>query len=209
MNSFMTSRKFWLTALSFLTIGFTALVFLWLSKTKPLPVLGEAGEFQLTERSGRIVRRDELAEKVWIANFIFTRCGGICPMMTAKMRDLQNELRGLENIRFVSFSVDPERDTPEVLQKYAGHFSADKDKWLFLTGDKEQLFKLSEQHFRLGVSDIPEDEREAADQSVNHSSKFVLVDRGGKIRNYYDSEDAAAMRRLAEDAKLLARGLSN
>jgi protein SCO1 len=169
-----------------------------------LPVLGEVAGFEFTERNGEKKTLADLRGKVWIADFIFTRCAGICPLMSGKMAKIQKELKASPGIRFVSFSVDPEYDTPEVLKRYAERYQADAERWFFLTGDKKQIFDLSLQHFRLGVGDIPEEDREALDQAVQHSSKFVLVDGEGKIRGYYSSEDEASLVKLAADAKELA-----
>lgn len=205
MSGILKQRSFWFGAL---LIG-TSAVILFLSQgrpltKKPLPVYGQVVEFSLTERSGRIVTLGDLKGKTWIADFIFTRCAGICPMMSSKMLRLQQMLQNRPDIRLVSFSVDPARDTPEVLETYAKRFQADPERWLFLTGDKAQIFKLSEQHFHLGVADIPESERQDdLDQSVSHSSKFALVDPEGQIRGYYASEDESAMQQLVRDAKEL------
>lgn len=199
----LRQRSFWFLILFVLTT--LALIAAGTLHWKPreLPVYGEIRDFRLTERSGRTVTQQDLDGKIWIADFIFTRCGGICPMMSAKMRAVQEKLKHYPDVRFVSFSVDPEYDTPEVLTKYAQHFSADPQKWLFLTGDKQQLFNLSSQHFHLGVGEIPPAEREAPDQSVDHSSKFALVDAEGKIRGYYASEDAGFLDQLARDVNHL------
>ncbi len=163
-------------------------------------VLGEVGDFTLTERGGKTVSRADLLGKVWIADFIFTRCAGICPLMSGKMKILQDRIGSKENLRFVSFSVDPEYDTPEVLAKYAERYKADPEKWIFLTGDKKTIHGLSLQHFHLGVGDIPEEERSAPDQMVSHSSRFVLVDGAGKIRGYYNTDEPSALEKLAADA---------
>lgn len=169
----------------------------------PLPVLGEIKEFDLMERSGRSVNAAELKGRVWIADFFFTHCAGPCPLMSSGMRKLQEELAGDADVRLLSFSVDPERDTPEVLTEYAARYEAKGEKWLFLTGDKKQVYDLAEQHFHLGVGEIPEEEREAADQSVRHSTKFVLLDRSLRIRGYYDSENPQSIEQLIKDAKTL------
>lgn len=205
MTSPLRPRSLWLIVLTVFTAAAIFLVSKIHLSPSALPVYGTVEDFSLTERSGKKVTLADLKGRVWIADFIFTRCGGICPMMSAKMRTLQEHFKNQPGIRFVSFSVDPERDTPQVLTKYATHFNADTGKWLFLTGDKEQLFNLSEQHFHLGVSDIPLAEREAPDQSVNHSSKFALVDGQGKIRGYYASEEEASLGQLQKDAERLLK----
>ena len=166
--------------------------------TEPdLTVYGTAPEFSLTERSNRTVTRQELAGKVWIADFIFTNCGGVCPLMTAQMRKLQDQLP--TDIHFVSFSVDPANDTPEILADYAARNGADPNRWLFLTGDRDTMFKVSKEGFKLAVDDTMGTEQEP----ITHSTRFVLVDRQGQIRGYYGMEDADAMSRLIADARKL------
>lgn len=161
-----------------------------------LPVFGNIPDFTLTERSNRTVQREDLAGSIWVADFIFTRCGGICPVMSANMRKLQDMLPA--DVRFLSFSVDPEYDTPAVLADYADRFGADRDRWLFLTGDQQALYKLSSEGFKLAVAN---DGSEA--EPITHSSRFVLIDREGQIRGYYGMDDKGSLGRLAEDARQL------
>jgi protein SCO1/2 len=167
------------------------------ARKEPLPVMGAVPEFSLTAQDGRAVTRAQLNGKVWIADFIFTRCAGMCPNMTGEMRRLQQKLPSA--IHFVSFSVDPAADTPEVLAAYAAKNGADLSRWFFLTGDKEALFKLSMEGFKLAVDDTIGTPVEP----VTHSSRFVLVDQEGNIRGYYGMEDDGAMERLMADAERL------
>ena len=160
----------------------------------------------MIQANGKNFSRSDLEGKVWIADFIFTHCAGICPLMSAKMSSLVQELGALPGMRFVSFSVDPERDTPEVLAKYAERYKAPAERWFFLTGDKAQIYRLSSQHFHLGVAEISPEEREALDQSVRHSAKFVLVDKRGQIRGYYDTDEQNGGAKLIQDTRLLLAG---
>src|SRR5262249_29874332 len=96
----------------------------------PRPVLGEVGDLPLTDQDGREVRRQELAGKLWVASFIFTRCAGPCTKVTQNMARVQNHLGRYDELRFVTFTVDPEYDTPEVLRAYAERFQADPKRWL-------------------------------------------------------------------------------
>jgi protein SCO1 len=139
-----------------------------------------------------------LRGRVWIADFIFTRCTGPCPLLTANMARLQKELP--PSIGLLSFTVDPDHDEPEVLTLYARKFSADAQRWFFVTGDKPALLKLFREGFALAVA---EDPRAAPGQSIAHSTKLALIDREGRIRGYYDGDDAAALERLARDARRL------
>ena len=172
-----------------------------------LPVLGEIPDFTLTERSGGAIRRSDLNGQVLIADFVFTRCAGVCPLMSAKMKRLQTIFQDEAGIRFISFSADPDYDKPEVLREYAERYEADPEKWLFLTGDKEKIYELSLQHFHLGIGEIPEEAQELRGQTIRHSSKFVLLDPKGQIRGYYDTEGPSGFKQLIQDAGvLLGRG---
>jgi protein SCO1 len=172
-----------------------------LSRRPEPPRYSTVPDFRLVERSGRALALGDLRGRVWIADFIFTQCGGICPAMTARMARLRGEVP--KGVGFVSFSVDPVRDTPEVLARYAQTFRAD-ESWLFVTGAQKDLHDLSIAGFKLAAMEVPEGERSpGGDGPFLHSSKFVLVDGEGTIRGYYDSTDEAAMRALAADAGAL------
>lgn len=167
---------------------------------EPPPVLGEVPDFALVNRDGQTVRRADLAGAPWIADFIFTRCGAACPMMSLRMARLERELPRDLGLRFVSFSVDPEYDTPKVLQDYAESFGA-PGRWLFLTGDKRAIHRLSKEGFKLAVDDTtPVNE----DEPILHSTRFVLVDGEGRIRGYYEAFDEDAVKKLMRDVEALA-----
>jgi protein SCO1/2 len=179
--------------------GFICIFLLLLSACggPALPEYSAVPDFALTERSGREVTRQELSGHVWIADFIFTRCSGICPAMSSNMKKLQERLP--KEIRLVSFSVDPEHDTLEVLTEYARRYEADPERWLFLTGDTPTMQKLSVEGFKLAMDPTSGTKIEP----ILHSSRFVLVDRKGKIRGYYGMEDPDALDRLAADVRKL------
>lgn len=162
-----------------------------------LPRLGTLPAFQLVERSGRPLTSASLRGKIWVSDFIFTTCGGACPAMTARMARLRREVP--DEVVFVSFTVDPAHDTPEALSRYAASFKAD-DRWLFVTGPQKELYKLSTDGFKLAAMEVPPEEQKAGgDGPFLHSSKFVLVDRFGDIRGYYDSTDEDEMNELMAD----------
>jgi protein SCO1/2 len=170
-----------------------------------LQVFGTVPDFTLTERSGRQAQLSELRGKVWIANFIYTSCPDTCPLQTAELRDVQKEFEKEKDLRAVSITVDPKRDTPGVLAKYAERFHADRERWLFLTGDEDAIYSLAQQGFRLGVAEIPEAKRERADATHAHSPRFVLVDRQARIRGYYPATEPEALRRMRSDLSKLLR----
>lgn len=171
---------------------------------RTLPVYQEVVPFHLISQKGEAFTRESLAGKIWIADFIFTRCAGPCPVMTNHLKEIAARLPEAD-MRFISFSVDPDYDVPERLSSYAEKFGADTQRWTFLTGDKLTIRGLSMQNFYLGVSEVPEAEREAPDQVVTHSTKFVLVDRLGRIRGYYDGMDPESLKLLVKDAGVLLR----
>jgi len=183
----------------------------------PLPRLGALPAFSLVERSGRPVTLDSLRGRPWVADFIFTQCAGACPAMTARLARLRTEVPG--DVSFVSFTVDPAHDTPEVLARYAAAFRPDP-RWLLVTGAQKDLYALSTAGFKLAAMEVPPEERDsqgglggaerppaqtaseglsperAYDGPFLHSAKFILVDGGGEIRGYYDSDDEDDMKDL-------------
>lgn len=163
------------------------------------PFISSVPAFTLVERSGRALARDDLAGQPWVADFIFTRCTGMCPALSARMAQLRRQIRaaGLQ-ARLVSFSVDPANDTPEVLREYAAHFDAGDD-WLFATGDRNALYDLISQGFRLSVADRTPGAAGDTGELITHSDRFVLVDGDGNIRGYYHGSDEDAVPRLLRD----------
>ena len=162
-----------------------------------VPVMGWVPDFSLTEANGSTIHRGDLLGKVWIASFLFTRCAEACPLLMRHEVRLLPELPPRDDLRLVSFSVDPDRDTPRVLTEYARSFGADRNRWFFLTGDKKQIYHLSIDGFRLAALEADP----AKEMPILHSAKLVLVDRHGAIRGYYDSADEVEMRKLVRDAR--------
>ncbi len=157
--------------------------------------------FKFTERSGREVSQAELADDVWIASFIFTRCPTSCPRVSEAIGKLQSgPLKG-SNVKFVSFSVDPDFDTPEVLKKYGEKVGADPQRWLFLTGPKDQVYGLILNGFHLSVAENPTADPKTGAEQVAHSDRLALVDRGSRVIGIYSSSDADALKALAAKAK--------
>lgn len=170
------------------------------------PDLGPAPSFTLVSDQGKEFSSSSLAGAPWIADFIFLRCEGQCPQMTAKMVQLTKDLPAATGIRFVSFDVDPEHDTVDGMAAYAAKYGADPARWRFLRGERAVLRSISRDGFKLAVEDAPEGSGSAAVEPILHSARFVLVDGAGRWRGAYDSDDADAMRRLRDDARKLAAG---
>ena len=165
---------------------------------------GAVPDFKLTERSGKDVAMGDLRGKIWIADFIYTTCTDTCPLQTAAMAQLQKEFAAQSAVQFVSVSVDPERDTPQVLSAYADKHEANRQRWYFLTGQRDQVIKLIRDGFHLSVAALPD----SAEQSgmIPHSPRFVLIDRQSHIRGYYDSRELAGLARLKNDIETLLKG---
>jgi protein SCO1/2 len=172
-------------------------------RAAPLPVRGHVPAFTLTDATGAAFSRQSLAGTVWIANFIFTRCPDICPAFTAKMAEVQAATASAgPRLRLVSFSVDPAYDTPARLSTYAAQHGADPARWSFLTGPPDAVRAAVEQGLKVYMEQKGET---GGVPQIGHGSHFVLVDRQGDIRGYYDMNDADAVTRVVRDARRLLR----
>lgn len=169
-----------------------------------LPLLGEVPAFALTAHTGQPLTLQDLRGKIWVANFFFTSCQSICPIMQENMVEVQKAFAGNPAVQIVSFTVDPERDTVSVLREYARRKGAIPDKWLFVTGAKKDIYHLARKGFKLAADDVPE-EIQGTRHDFIHSEKFVLVDAGGRIRGYYSGLDMEQVHRLIEDVQKLLR----
>jgi protein SCO1/2 len=169
------------------------------NRPEPPPVLGEVPDFALTNRDGRTIQRSDLIGEPYVVDFIFTRCAASCPMMTLRMARLNRDLPPDLTVRLVSFTVDPDYDTPAVLERYAQSFKAPQ-RWLFLTGPRAEIYRLIQEGFKLAV-----DAGGPQDEPILHSTRFVLVDGEGDIRGYYEAFDEPSMKKLRRDLDSLRR----
>ncbi len=159
----------------------------------PLDDFGVVPPFVLTGQDGRPFQATSLDGHVWVADFIYTSCAGICPRMTSQMHEVQKALAQQPDVQLVSFTVDPANDTPERLAEYAREHSAKTAVWHFLTGPPPALQKLDRDVFKLGN----------VDGSLQHSSRFVLCDQHRHIRGYYDTSESDSITRLLVDIQRL------
>ncbi len=150
----------------------------------PPPTLGAFPDFAMTDQGGRSVHVADLRGRPWVADFIFTRCGDVCPLLTEEMVKLRKDT----GVRAVSFSVDPDYDTPAVLTEYAAAHHAD---WTFLTGPVDAVAEGA----KLALQRDPS---KPAPVSILHGSRFILVDADGKIRGYYDTDEEGRARIRAD-----------
>jgi protein SCO1 len=163
------------------------------------PAAPSLGRFQLEERSGRTVRAADLANRVAIVSFIFTRCPLSCPRISGVMKSLQGRLAGT-NVLLVSLSVDPEHDTPTVLSEYAQRFGAAPDRWWFLTGPKATIYDLIGDRFKLPLREAGPADPATGTEAISHSDRLALVDRG-RIVGLFESDDPAAVDALLVQAR--------
>ncbi len=182
--------------LNALLLLFTAFQYFSRNTTaKTLPVLGRVSHFSLVDIEGKPFGQTDLKEKIWIANFFFTSCAGICPILSSRMASLNRSFELEKDIHLISFTVNPEQDSPEILSEYARRFKANTKKWHFLTGSREILTQIAVQSFKLG--DIKE--------PIFHSAYICLVDREGRIRGYYDGMNKEEINRLFKEAAFLLK----
>ncbi len=167
-------------------------------------ILGEVPEFAFVSQAGVAFGKAELLGKVSIANFIFTRCRTVCPVFTMKMQRVAEQTS--DDIQLLSISVDPEYDTPERLAAYAKEHGADTKRWHFLTGDAKQVrdtvagaLKISMENQGLDEDGIPD---------IVHGGHFVLLDGMGRIRGYYNSDDAERIQIMIKHATWLTQQVS-
>jgi protein SCO1/2 len=170
-----------------------------------LDVLGEVPDFAFTDQTGAPVRAADLRGRVQVASFLFTRCPTICPTSAMKLKRIGERLAGRSAaVDLVSFSVDPEHDTPEVLAAFAARYGADPARWRFLTGPPAAIRAAIEGGFKIAV------DRGAAladgTPTIVHGTHYVLLDKQLRIRGYYDSDEPTRLDQLVADAIRLSRG---
>jgi protein SCO1/2 len=166
---------------------------------RTLQSYGNSPPFHLTNQDSRPFGSAQLAGKIWIADFIFTACPGPCPMISSRMSELQKPLKNTD-VHLISFTVDPEKDTPEVLRGYAEKLQAEPGRWDFLTGPKSAIYDVSSHGFKLAVADGTQE-----NGTPVHSTRIVLVDRRGVIRGYYDATAPDTVTKLLADTNHLLR----
>jgi len=185
-----------------LLVGYNYMLFYNESFTRSnqMPPVQEVPGFALQDQTGTTVTKQDFFGEPWVANFIFTRCPGPCGLLSERMQVLQERLP--ESVRLVSFTVDPEFDTPMVLSDYAAANEAREGRWFFLTGNRDIMRHLITKGFRLTVAE--NDEAMASEHGLfMHSTHFVLVDGRGMIRRYYQGTEAEALEQLENDVAWL------
>jgi protein SCO1/2 len=207
MNASTSSRVATLWKVILIAIPIVTLaVLLWLRqlevnalRQRTVSSYGMVPEFVLVNQDGQNFGSTQLRGKIWIADFIYTTCPGPCPMISSRMSELQKPLEKTD-VHLVSFSVDPAKDTPQVLRGYAEKLQAEPGRWDFLTGPQSTIYDLSRNGFKLAVSDGREEKGIPV-----HSTRMILVDRHGVIRGYYDAAEVDAVTKLVADTTHLLR----
>ncbi|MDP7504094.1 MAG: SCO family protein [Nitrospinota bacterium] len=172
------------------------IAYLWLvTKSEPLPVLGSIPEFNMTDSRGEPFGYNDLHGNIWVADFIFTTCAGPCPVMSSEMAVVHQEFIEDEKIKTVSYTVNPDIDTPEVLADYAEQYYANTEQWHFLTAPYEDIQSIIANGFKMG--DIEE--------IVFHSTRFALVDKEMNIRGYYIGTETEDIEKLKKDIRRLKK----
>ena len=175
-----------------------------LNVTEPAPMWDPKGiaDFEFTERSGENVSKKDLLGQPWVVGFVFTRCAGPCPRVTGQMKKLVDDM-GEAKFRLVTMTVDPDYDTPEVLTRYATFFDAPQEKWLFLTGEKEKLYRYVGESFKMPVKEMEGEDRKPG-YEVLHTTNLLLVDAKGVVQGKYNALVPEEMAKLRRDLKKLA-----
>jgi protein SCO1/2 len=153
-----------------------------------LPVIGPVAGFTLTNQDGQVTTLADLSNRVWIADIIFTRCAGSCPVMSKQMESLQDALPPASRTRLVTLTTDPDFDTPPVLKKYGERYGANSNRWTFLTGTKSEIGQLAAYSLKLSAVAVkPEDRQNPADLFI-HSTIFVIVDQHARLRGTFETQ---------------------
>jgi protein SCO1/2 len=170
-------------ALAFVSAGLNRRV----AQGRHLPVYSEIQDFNLTNQNGAAISLADLRGHVWISDIIFSRCPGPCLRMSRQMQELQTSLSPRSRTRLVSLTTDPDFDSPPVLVEYGRRFQADTNRWMFLTGTKAQLGGLAMGGLKLSAVGKSPAERESADDLFIHSTRFVIIDKRGRLRGVFDT----------------------
>ena len=185
-------RTLWIGVILFLALLCVAYV-LSLSQLngphhRPLSPLGHVAAFTLTNQDGQATTLADLTNHVWVADIIFTRCAGPCPIMTGQMKSLQDALLPASRIKLVTLTTDPDYDTPAVLKRYGERFGADFNRWIFLTGTKAQIAGLAGDSLKLSAVPVKAEDRKNDADLFIHTTIFVVVDKHARLRSIFETE---------------------
>jgi protein SCO1/2 len=158
------------------------------ARQKALPVINQVADFTLTNQDGNATTLADLSNHVWVADIIFTRCAGSCPVMSTEMKSLQDALPSTSQAKLVTLTTDPDYDKPSILKRYGERYGADFQRWTFLTGDKGELAGLATGSLKLGSTPVPPPDRTNSVDLFVHSTIFVVVDKQARLRGSFQTE---------------------
>jgi protein SCO1/2 len=174
---------------------------------KTLPILGEPGhktrDFSFVNQEGKTITKKEVDGKIFVVEYFFTTCKGICPKMNENMTKVYAAFKGNNDFRILSHSVDPKRDTVGAMKAYSLRFDADPNQWFFLTGDKKELYDMARYSYL--VTAVDDTATVNIDDDFIHTDRFILVDKIGQIRGQYEGTDTASVAQLISDIKELMK----
>ncbi|NRA11335.1 MAG: SCO family protein [Crocinitomicaceae bacterium] len=160
------------------------------------------GDFTFLNQDGKTITSDEVKGKIHVAEYFFTTCKSICPKMNQQMQRIHSQFRRNDDLKILSFTVDPDVDTVDQMKWYANSHGADSKQWHFLTGDKEELYQLARRSYFVLKPAEAQNLGDAGSDFI-HTNNFVLVDRKSRIRGYYDGTSEEEVSKLILDIKLL------
>ena len=220
MLSFFKDYKYFAIIFSLISIIIVAIIFNILNVEKPLPIYQPSmvnnelvdsslldvrkyhkiADFSLINQNGKIITQEDYKDKIYIADFFFTTCQTICPIMTDHMHDIQKEIKNDDDIMLLSHSVTPEIDSVAQLKKYALKKGIDDRKWNLVTGNKKQIYDLARKSY-LAVKDYDSDDQ----YDMIHTENFMLIDKKSQIRGFYDGTNPDDINRLLVDIETLKK----
>jgi protein SCO1/2 len=156
--------------------------------------------FSLTNQNGKTITQEDYKDKIYVADFFFTTCQTICPIMTDNMVTIQERFKTDTTVMLLSYSVTPEIDTVAQLKRYSIEYEVDDDKWNLVTGDRKQIYDLARKSY-LAVKDLPDSQP----YGMIHTENFILVDTHKRIRGIYDGTNTEEIEKLLQDIKILKR----
>jgi protein SCO1/2 len=160
----------------------------------------KVADFSLINQNGEIITQENFKNKIYVADFFFTRCQTICPIMSINMGDLQAHFKNDDGVKFLSHSVTPDIDSVSILKAYAIKNGAIDGKWHITTGDKKHIYELARKSYFAVL-----DEGDGGDQDFIHTEQFILVDKKKQIRGFYDGTDKNEMERIIKDIEILKK----
>jgi len=224
MLSFFKKYKFFGTSLLVLSIIIIAIIYNILDVKKPLPIYQPASvnaelvdstiqyqkkyhhiaDFSLTNQNGKVITQNDYTDKIYVADFFFTTCQTICPIMTKNMYEIQRQFITDNEVMILSHSVTPKIDTVAQLKRYAKEKGVDSRKWNLVTGDKKEIYELARKSYM-----AVKDSGDGGPFDMIHTENFMLIDKKRQIRGYYDGTNLEDIERLIADIKTLKASYNN